>query len=393
MKESFRWYGPKDAVPLSAIRQAGATTVVSALHYIENGAEWPVNDIKKHQEIIRKSGLEWGVVESVPIHEDIKQRTGNFELYIENYKKTIANLAACGIYTICYNFMPVLDWTRTHLYKPMPDGSTALAYEIDAMRAFDLFVVKRKNANSDYTSDQIETAKRYFEQMNEKEIAELTESVIAGLPGAEEGYTMEQFNKRIAAYGTLTKEDLQKHLIQFLAAIIPTAETNGVRMCIHPDDPPHSLFGIPRVVSTAADLKVLFSGVPSRNNGLTFCTGSFGVRADNNLEQMFMDHSDRIHFLHFRSTQRDERGNFFEANHLEGDVDMYAMVKAALTEEKRRKAEGRSDWEIPMRPDHGHQMLDDLNKVTNPGYSAIGRLRGLAEIRGLALAIQRSFST
>jgi mannonate dehydratase len=393
MKESFRWYGPKDAVPLSAIRQAGATTVVSALHYIENGAEWPVNDIKKYQEVIRKSGLEWGVVESVPIHEDIKQRTGNFEEYIENYKKTIANLASCGIYTICYNFMPVLDWTRTHLYKPMPDGSTALAYEIDAMRAFDLFVVQRKNARSDYTSAQIEAAQQYFEQMDEKEIAELTQSVIAGLPGAEEGYTMEQFNNRIAAYGTLSKEDLQQHLIQFLAAIIPTAEAKGVRMCIHPDDPPHSLFGIPRVVSTAADLEALFSGVPSRNNGLTFCTGSFGVRADNNLVQMFSDYADRIHFLHFRSTQRDGNGNFFEANHLEGDVDMYAMVKAALTEEKRRKAEGRSDWEIPMRPDHGHQMLDDLNKVTNPGYSAIGRLRGLAEIRGLALAIQRTFLT
>lgn len=389
MKESFRWYGPKDAVPLSSIRQAGATTVVSALHYIENGAVWPVDDIKAHQDIIRKSGLEWGVVESVPIHEDIKQRKGNYTDYIENYKKTIQNLAHCGIYTVCYNFMPVLDWTRTHLYKSMPDGSTALAYEIDAMRAFDLFIVKRKGAEYDYTEEEKKAAKLYFDQMNDQDKTELTQSVIAGLPGAEEGYTMEQFNRRIAAYGNLSKSDLQNHLIQFLAAIIPTAESCGVRLCIHPDDPPHPLFGIPRVVSTADDLKVLFRGVPSIHNGLTFCSGSFGVRADNNLKQMFADYAERIHFLHFRSTQRDGKGNFFEANHLEGDVDMYAMVKAAINEERKRKLEGRVDWEIPMRPDHGHQMLDDLNKVTNPGYSAIGRLRGLAEIRGLALAITK----
>ncbi len=286
--------------------------------------------------------------------------------------------------------MPVLDWTRTHLYKTLVDGSTALSFEIDALRAFDLYVVKRNRATEDYSSPQIEAAKRYYESLEEIEVKSLTKSIIAGLPGAEEGYTMEEFNQRIEAYSHLDQDTLRSHLVQFLAAVIPTAEACNVKLCIHPDDPPHSLFGIPRVVSTASDIEALFSAVPSLNNGLTFCTGSFGVRADNDLLEMFINHAERIHFLHFRSTQRDEKGNFFEANHLEGDVDMYAMVKAALQEEKRRKAIGRIDWEIPMRPDHGHQMLDDLNKTTNPGYSAIGRLRGLAELRGLALGISRS---
>ena len=390
MKESFRWYGPQDAVPLSAIRQAGATTIVSALHDVPNGAVWSIDAIKIHQTLIQNAGLKWAVVESVPIHEDIKQRIGDYKRYIENYKTTLKNLASCGIYTVCYNFMPVLDWTRTHLYKTLADGSTALSFEIDALRAFDLYVVKRNRATEDYSSPQIEAAKRYYESLEEIEVKSLTKSIIAGLPGAEEGYTMEEFNQRIEAYSHLDQDTLRSHLIQFLAAVIPTAEACNVKLCIHPDDPPHSLFGIPRVVSTASDIEALFSAVPSLNNGLTFCTGSFGVRADNDLLEMFINHAERIHFLHFRSTQRDEKGNFFEANHLEGDVDMYAMVKAALQEEKRRKAIGRIDWEIPMRPDHGHQMLDDLNKTTNPGYSAIGRLRGLAELRGLALGISRS---
>ena len=286
--------------------------------------------------------------------------------------------------------MPVLDWTRTHLYKPLEDGSTALSYEIDALRAFDLFVVKRAKAAQDYTEQEIQDAKAYFEALTPLQIESLTKSIIAGLPGAEEGYTMRQFNEQIEAYANLNEETLRSNLIQFLAALMPTAEAVGVNMCIHPDDPPHSLFGIPRVVSTASDIEVLFSAVPSLNNGLTFCTGSFGVRPDNDLLEMFTQHAERIHFLHFRSTKRDDKGNFYEANHLEGDVDMFAMVKAALLEERRRKEAGRSDWEIPMRPDHGHQMLDDLEKHTNPGYSAIGRLKGLAELRGLAMGIIRS---
>ena len=390
MIESFRWYGPADAVSLSEIRQAGAVNVVSALHQVPNGAIWEVETIKEHQERIRQAGLEWGVVESVPVHEDIKQRKGDFKVYIENYKKTLENLASCGIFTVCYNFMPVLDWTRTHLYKPLADGSTALSFEGDALRAFDLFILNRTEAVKEYSKDEILSAKNYFKKLKINEINSLTESIIAGLPGAEEGYTLDQFNDRIQAYKHLSKQDLQQHLILFLEALIPTLESVGVRMCIHPDDPPQSLFGIPRVVSTAEDLNQIFSSVPSLNNGLTFCTGSFGVRADNNLLTMFTTHASRIHFLHFRSTQRDDKGNFYEANHLEGDVDMYLMVKTALKEESKRKSSGRSDWEIPMRPDHGHQMLDDLKKVTNPGYSAIGRLKGLAELRGLAHAISRT---
>ena len=390
MIESFRWYGPNDAVSLRDIRQAGAVNIVSALHHVPNGEVWEIEEIKAHQKLIEAAGLQWGVVESVPIHEDIKQRVGNFQHYINNYKQTLKNLASCGIHTVCYNFMPVLDWTRTHLYKTLGDGSTALAFQIDAMRAFDLCILKRAQAKEEYTPDEVDAAEKYFDSLDAAAIDELTKSIIAGLPGAEEEYTLDQFNQRIQAYKHLSKQDLQQHLILFLQELVPTLEAVDLRMCIHPDDPPQSLFGIPRVVSTAEDLDVFFSAVPSLYNGLTFCTGSFGVRADNDLNAMFSKHASRIHFLHFRSTQRDGNGNFYEANHLEGDVDMFSMVKAALNEEAIRKKSGRPDWAIPMRPDHGHQMLDDLNKLTNPGYSAIGRLRGLAEIRGLALAISRT---
>ncbi|MEL0074435.1 MAG: mannonate dehydratase [Flavobacteriaceae bacterium] len=390
MIESFRWYGPNDPVSLQNIRQAGAVNIVSALHHLPNGAVWEIKEIKAHQKLIEAAGLTWDVVESVPIHEDIKQRTGAFEHYINNYKQTLKNLASCGIHTVCYNFMPVLDWTRTHLYKPLEDGSTALSFEIAALRAFDLFILKRKGAEREYQRAEIESAQNYFNTLDDSAIQTLTKSIIAGLPGAEEGYTLDQFNQRIQAYKHLSKDDLHQHLILFLKELVPTLESVDLRMCIHPDDPPHSLFGIPRVVSTAEDLSILFDAVPSLHNGLTFCTGSFGVRADNDLVAMFAKHASRIHFLHFRSTQRDGKGNFYEANHLEGDVDMYAMVKAALSEEARRKKQGRADWALPMRPDHGHQMLDDLNKITNPGYSAIGRLRGLAELRGLAFAISRT---
>ncbi|MGA0273839.1 MAG: mannonate dehydratase [Flavobacteriaceae bacterium] len=390
MIESFRWYGPNDPVSLQNIRQAGAVNIVSALHHLPNGAVWEIKEIKAHQKLIEAAGLTWGVVESVPIHEDIKQRTGAFEHYVNNYKQTLKNLASCGIHTVCYNFMPVLDWTRTHLYKPLEDGSTALSFEIAALRAFDLFILKRKGAEREYQRAEIESAQNYFNTLDDSAIQTLTKSIIAGLPGAEEGYTLDQFNQRIQAYKHLSKDDLHQHLILFLKELVPTLESVDLRMCIHPDDPPHSLFGIPRVVSTAEDLSILFDAVPSLHNGLTFCTGSFGVRADNDLVAMFAKHASRIHFLHFRSTQRDGKGNFYEANHLEGDVDMYAMVKAALSEEARRKKQGRADWALPIRPDHGHQMLDDLNKITNPGYSAIGRLRGLAELRGLAFAISRT---
>jgi len=390
MKESFRWYGPNDPVSLTDIKQAGATDLVSALHHIPNGTVWPVDQIQAHKDRIEAAGLKWTVVESIPVHEDIKQQLPGHETYIENYKQSIENLAQCGIHIICYNFMPVLDWTRTHLDKTMPDGSKALALEIDALRAFDLFITKREGAEKDYSPQAIEKAKRYFDALEETERQTLTNSIIAGLPGAEEGYDLKAFNKQVASYKNISPSHLRAALVSFLKAIMPTAEAVNSFMCIHPDDPPFSLFGIPRIVSTANDLKLLFEAVPSLHNGLTFCTGSFGVRPDNDLMEMFAAHAERVHFLHFRSTQRDAEGNFHEADHLTGDVDMYALVKLALTEESRRKEVGRKDFQIPMRPDHGHQMLDDLHKKTNPGYSAIGRLRGLAELRGLALGIMRS---
>ena len=390
MKESFRWFGPSDPVSLEDISQAGATTIVSALHGISNGDVWSINNIQNHQTLIKNAGLKWDVVESVPIHEDIKLRTGDFIKYIENYKLTLINLAACGITTVCYNFMPVLDWTRTHLYSNLKDGSTALSFNINAVHAFDLFILKRKNALKSYSASQIENAFFFLNAQTNLEIKTLTDSIISGLPGAEEGYSLKELNKQIDAYAGFSPEKLRNHLIQFLEAVITTAETCKLNLCIHPDDPPFSLFGIPRVVSNAKDLHALFTAIPSKNNGLTFCTGSFGVLAENNLLEMFTDHAQRIHFLHFRSIQRDGKGNFIEANHLEGNVDMYEMIKAALTEERRRKALGLKDFEIPMRPDHGHQMLDDLKKKTNPGYTVIGRLRGLAELRGLAMGIKES---
>lgn len=390
MKESFRWYGPNDPVSLSDIKQAGATDIVSALHNIPNGEVWTQEAIKAHKDIIEAAGLKWTVVESIPVHEDIKQQKPTAQKYIAHYKKSIQNLAHCGIHIICYNFMPVLDWTRTHLSKTMTDGSKALALELDALRAFDLFIAKRDQAGKVYDEQTIAAAKAYYDGLDQKARETLTNSIIAGLPGAEEGYDLNQFNAQVAQYKTVTSEQLRAALISFLKEVIPTAQAVNSFMCIHPDDPPFSLFGIPRIVSTAADLEALFKAVPSVHNGLTFCSGSFGVRPDNDLLQLFTTHADRIHFLHFRSTQRDAYGNFHEADHLSGDVDMFALVQAALKEENRRKNLGRADCQIPMRPDHGHQMLDDLQKKTNPGYSAIGRLRGLAELRGLALGIARS---
>ena len=392
MKESFRWYGTKDIVSLNNILQAGATHLVSALHNISNGEVWDQNQINSHKEIIRKSGLKWEVVESVPIHEDIKLRKGSFQSYIKNYIKTLENLASCGIKTVCYNFMPVLDWTRTDLNYMMKDGSKALYFNLTALVAFDLFILNRDGSDKLYNEQQLINAKKYFENLSSEEVNILTNNIIKGLPGSEEGYNLEKFKKQLEKYNSISKDELRNNLLLFLKEIIPVAEKHGLKMCIHPDDPPFPLFGIPRVVSTFKDLNFIFSSIPSISNGLTFCTGSLGVRKDNDLKFIFNQFADRIHFLHLRSTQRDEEGNFFEANHLEGDVDMYTIVKSILNEEKKRKKSGISDYHIPMRPDHGHQMLDDLLKNTNPGYSAIGRLRGLAELRGLALGISESLN-
>ncbi len=383
LEQTWRWYGPNDPVSLQDVKQAGATGIVSALHHIPHGEVWPLEDIQERKKIIEEAGLSWSVVESVPVHEAIKTRSAEADQYIERYKQSLQNLAACGIKTICYNFMPVLDWTRTQLDLIMKDGSKALYFDWIDLAIFDIYILKREAAAQDYSQEIQQLAEEKYNKMSAEEKTDLQFNILMGIPG-EGDITLESLQNSINIYKSIGREGLKQNLLYFLEAIADTCETNGIKMTIHPDDPPYAILGLPRVVSNEEDLVYIISEQPRDFNGICFCTGSLGAGPKNNLPQILDKVKHRVHFAHLRNVKRDAIGSFYEADHLDGDVDMYAIVKG-LSEENQRRA-----LAIPFRPDHGHQMLDDINKVTNPGYSAIGRLRGLAELRGLELGILRS---
>ncbi len=377
--QTMRWFGPDDPVSLTDIRQAGCTEVVTALHHIPNGEVWPPEEIAKRKSMIRAAGLEWTVVESIPVHEDVKTRRGRFAVFVDNYKKSLRNCAAAGIRVVTYNFMPVLDWTRTDLAWELPGGAKALRFDATALAAFELFALERTGHG--YQPSLVDAARNRWNGMSSPEREQLQQNIIAGLPGSEEHFTLDRFRSALAAYDGIGEKELRANLIAFLREITPVAAEAGIVLAIHPDDPPFPIFGLPRIVKSVADLDELFSAIGDEVNGLCFCTGSLGVREDNDLPAMVNRYGDRIHFLHLRNVQREPGGSFHEADHLGGSTDMAAVMQAVVQLQQRRK---RS---LPVRPDHGHQMLDDLSKKTNPGYSGIGRLKGLAELRGLELGV------
>ena len=398
MIQTWRWYGPNDPVTLTDIRQAGATGIVTALHEIPIGEVWPVEELEKRKRMIewdysqstpRRRGLEWSVIESIPVHEDIKLGKPNRDEWIEKYQQNLRNVGWVGIHNVCYNFMPVVDWTRTNLEMELEDGARALAFDMIEFIVFDVYMLKRENAVNDYSEENLEKAKEKFESMSDEQRYVLQKNIIAGLPGGQEGYSINTFRSKLEEYKNIDSAQYRENLAYFIKAVAPVAEESGVRLSIHPDDPPIPLFGLPRVVSTEEDLAFLLSTYDSQYNGFTMCTGSYGVRPDNDLVGMIERYGNKLNFAHLRSTQRDGGGSFHEAGHLRGDVDMFNVITAILKEQKKRYSAHRQDERIPMRADHGHTILDDLNKKTNPGYSAIGLLRGMAELRGLEMGIRK----
>jgi mannonate dehydratase len=383
MKESWRWFGPDDPVLLHHIKQAGATGIVSALHHIYRGEAWPLEEVLKRRDQIVAAGFEWSVVESIPVHNSIKLRVGPHREFIGAWKDTLVAIAKAGVKVVCYNFMPVVDWTRTDLQWQLPTTGFALRFDAIDFAAYDIFILARKGAEVEYSAERMQAAKARFEAMPEARKKDLERTIIAGLPGAEASYNRETIRALISEYGTVTSEELRANLTAFLKEVAPVAAELGLRLAIHPDDPPFSLFGLPRVVSTAEDVRAIVAACDIPSNGLTFCVGSFGARADNDLLAMVREFGSRIHFAHLRQVQREPDGSFHEAEHLDGSSDMVGVIRILLEEEALRRKAGRPDHEIPMRPDHGHLLADDIGKKVNPGYSLVGRLKGLAELRGV----------
>jgi mannonate dehydratase len=383
VQQTWRWFGPQDAVALDHIKQAGATGVVSALHHLYRGEAWPLDEVLKRKAQIEAAGLAWSVVESIPIHNSIKLQTGPFRQFTDAWKDSLHAIAKAGIKVVCYNFMPVLDWTRTDLRWQLPSTGYGLRFDVTDFAAYDLFILRRPCADQDYKEQHINTARERYDKMSAARRDELEQTIIAGLPGGEGSYDRGSLQKLIAEYAGMKPDDLRAHLVSFLKEVVPVAEELGVRLAIHPDDPPWTLFGLPRVVSTAPDARAMLSDVDSEANGLTFCVGSYGARADNDLVAMVKEFASRIHFVHLRQVVREPDGSFYEAEHLNGSSDMVGIISGILREESRRRKQNRPDHEIPMRPDHGHLLADDISRATNPGYSLIGRLKGLAELRGV----------